>query len=131
MLEAVPDYFKTWKMCNDVVKNRPWQLKYVPDYFKTQEMCNDVVEKVSRALEYVPDRVKTHKMCDDAVRKGFFLRDVPYWFVTQQQLKILQCDWYNNDLIEWYDGYKKRKVQKVPIKEELMPITWLPSRWWD
>ena len=44
MLEAVPDYFKTRKMCKDAVKKRPWQLKYVPDYFKTQEMCNDVVE---------------------------------------------------------------------------------------
>ena len=72
MLEAVPDYFKTRKMCNDAVKKRPWQLKYVPDYFKTQEMCNDVVEKVSWALEYVPDRVKTQKMFDGAVRKGFF-----------------------------------------------------------
>ena len=31
-------------------------------------------------------------------------------------------------LIEWYDGYKKRKAQ---IKKELIPITWHPSRWWD
>ena len=32
---------------------------------------------------------------------------------------------------KWYDGYKKRKAQKASIKEELMPITWHPSRWWD
>ena len=54
--------------------------------------------------------------------------------MTQQQLKLLQYDWYNNDLINWYDGYKKRKAQKAQkasIKEELMPITWHPSRWWD
>ena len=54
--------------------------------------------------------------------------------MTQQQLKLLQYDWYNNDLIKWYDGYKKRKAQKAQkasIKEELMPITWHPSRWWD
>ena len=57
--------------------------------------------------------------------------DVHDWFVTQQQLKILQYDWYNNDLIEWYDEYKKRKAQKASIKEELMPITWHPSRCWD
>ena len=63
--------------------------------------------------------------------KGLFLWDVPYWFVTQQQLKILQYDWYNNDLVKWYDGYKKRKVQKASMKEELMPITWHPSEWWD
>ena len=77
--------------------------KYVPDYFKRQEMCNDVVEKNPYALEYVIDL-----------------------FVTQQQIKILQYDnddWYDNHLIEWYDGYKKPKVQKIKIKEELMPIT--------
>ena len=59
------------------------------------------------------------------------MRDVPDWFVTQQQLKILQYDSNNNDLIECFDGYKKRKAQKASIKEELMPITWHPSRWWD
>ena len=71
-------------------------LKYVPDYFKMQEICNDVVEKKPYGLEYVPD-----------------------WFVTQQQIKILRYDnddWYDNDLTEWCDGYKKRKVQKGKIK---------------
>ena len=71
-------------------------LKYVPDCFKMQEICNDVVEKKPYGLEYVPD-----------------------WFVTQQQIKILRYDnddWYDNDLIEWFDGYKKRKVRKGKIK---------------
>ena len=31
-------------------------------------------------------------------------------------------------LIEWYDGCKEQKAQKVQIKEELIPITWHPSR---
>ena len=34
-------------------------------------------------------------------------------------------------MINWYDGYKRRKVQKAKIKEELIPIAWHPSRWWD
>ena len=56
------------------------------------------------------------------------MRDVSDWFVTQQQLKI----WRDDDgLIERYDGYKKPKAEKVSIKEELMPIAWHPSRWWD
>ena len=52
----------------------------------------------------------------------------------QGQLKI----WHDDDdyckddeLIELYDGYKKRKAQKAKIKKELMPIAWHPSRWWD
>ena len=32
---------------------------------------------------------------------------------------------------EWYDVYKKGKVQKASIKEELLPIAWHPSRYWD
>ena len=68
---------------------------------------------------------------------------VPDWFVTQEQIDI----WYDDDgdhegdhcdddndedkFCEWYKGYKKRKVQKASIKEELLPITWHPSRYWD
>ena len=32
---------------------------------------------------------------------------------------------------EWYSGYKKQKAQKVSIKEELLPVAWHPSRYWD
>ena len=52
---------------------------------------------------------------------------VPDWFVTEQQIKIWHDsdNWHDDDeLIEWYDGYKKRKAQKEKIKEELLPIIW-------
>ena len=32
---------------------------------------------------------------------------------------------------EWCKGYKKPKALKALIKEELLPIAWYPSRWWD
>ena len=31
-------------------------------------------------------------------------------------------------MIEWYDGYKKRKAQKARIKDELIRIAWHPDR---
>ena len=40
-------------------------------------------------------------------------------------------DWYDNKLIERYNGYKKRKAQKAKIKEELLPIAWHSSKYWD
>ena len=62
------------------------------------------------------------------------LKYVPDWFVTDQQIKI----WHDNDydcndgkLIEWHKSYQKRKTQKAKIKEELLPIAWHPSRYWD
>ena len=62
----------------------------------------------------------------------FSLQFVPDWFVTQQQFDI----WYDNDyvynndneIIEWYKDYEKRKAQKAKIKEELLPIAWHPDR---
>ena len=35
----------------------------------------------------------------------------------------------DDDLIKWYEGYKKQKAQKTSIKEELMPMAWHLSRW--
>ena len=55
---------------------------------------------------------------------------VPDWFVTRGCLDM----WYYDDedsFLKWYDGYKKRKVQKASIKEELLPTAWHPSKWWD
>ena len=105
-------------------------LFFIPDHLKTQEMCEKAVEKSSHMLCHVPDHFKTQKMCDKAVRDdSFSLPCVPDWFVTQQQVKLWHD--YNKDddgLTDWYDGYKKLKVQKAQIKEELMPIAWHPSR---
>ena len=36
-----------------------------------------------------------------------------------------------DNFLKWYDRYKKCKAQKASIKEDLMPITWYPSRCWD
>ena len=52
----------------------------------------------------------------------------------QEQLKIWVDDdyyCYDDELIEWYDVYKKHKTQKAQIKEELMPIAWHSSRYCD
>ena len=74
-------------------------------------------------------------MCDQAVKDYFFsLQFVPDVFVTQQQIDKWYDDDYaynDNEMIEWYEGYKKRKAQKAKIKEELMPIAWYPNRLTD
>ena len=96
----------------------PSFLQLVPDHFKGKEMCDKVVKEDSFSFQFVPD-----------------------WFVTREWMWMWYDDYYdgnhwdNDDdedkFFEWYDGYKKRKVQKAKIKEELLPITWHPSRYWD
>ena len=60
-------------------------------------------------------------MCEKVVKKCLWLlKYVPDWFVTHQQIKIWRDDdEYCNDheLIGWYDGYQKQKVQKPQEKK--------------
>ena len=64
------------------------------------------------------------------------LQFVPDWFVTREGVAMWYddsecCDDDEDNFFKWYNGYKKRKAQKASIKEELVPIAWHPSRWWD
>ena len=54
----------------------------------TQEMCKEAVRKDHSSLEYVPD-----------------------WFLTKGEVKLWHDDDDDGDeVIEWYDGYQKRKA---------------------
>ena len=94
----IPDYVNTQGMWEKALKNDPYNLKLVADHFKTQKMCNKTVKDEPSSLQYIPD-----------------------WFVTRDQIQIWDdddnfCD--DDEIIEWCNGYKKRKAQKASIKEE-------------
>ena len=120
MLLFVPDHFKMQDMCNEAVHLRPYLLQYAPDHFKTQDICYKAVRDDSHSLQFVSD-----------------------WFVTREGVDMCFDDYYDDDGNHWgdddnedkfferYDGYQKRKAQKAKIKEELLPITWHPLRYWD
>ena len=103
-------------------------LFFIPDHLKAQEMWNKEVDIKPNFSVLVPDRLRAEEMCNKAVYKyPWLLKYLPDWFVTQQQLKLWHDDdYYCNDdeIIKWYDGDKKRKAQKVKLKEVLMPISW-------
>ena len=131
-LEFVLDQYITQEISNEIMRINLAVLYLVPDHFKIQEMCIKALKVGTwRVLEDVPDCFKTHEMCDKTVGKcPFSLLYAPGWFVTQQQIKIWRdddeyCD-DNDEFIEWYNGYKKRKAQKASMKDELMPIAWYP-----
>ena len=109
-------------MCINAPEVDPWLLNDIPDYLKTQKTCDKAVKNDHSSMQFVPD-----------------------WFVTQQHIDVWYDDyyWYNDDdMIEWYDSYKKRKAQKASIKEEVLAIAWHPDhvidwclsedekRWW-
>ena len=140
LLKYVPVHFKTQEMCNEAVRNHPYTLEYVPDKLKMQEMCDDAVCKDTWLLEYVPDWFKARGMCERAVKEDCdSLIHVRDWFVVAQEMRYIGYShvaalepWGHDDrAIKWYQSYKKRKAQKASIKEELIPIAWHPSRYWD
>ena len=95
-------------------------------------MCERAVENESYNLKFVPDHFKTHEMCEKAVKGDpYSLQHVPDWFATRELVTMCYDNIEYQDDDVWYDGYKKRKIQKASIKEDLAPIAWHPSRWWD
>ena len=125
-IREIPDNLKTQEMCKEAMRIEPYSLAFVPDSFKTQEMCDKAIEIDPFTLWHVPDNLKTQEMCIRTVEAGLgLLQYVPDWFGTHQQIKILYdddeyCD--DDELIEQYNVYQKRKAQKAEIKEELLPI---------
>ena len=108
-------------MCED-----PEVFFLISDLFKTEKRCKKAVEVDPQQLKDAPDHFKTQTMYDTAARDYHFsLKHVPDWFVTQEQIDLWYEDKYvydNDEMIEWYRGYKKLKAQKASIKIELMPI---------
>ena len=119
------------KICNEAVRENPAAFFLVPNHFKTQELCEITLEVNPSQLYDIPDYLKTQKMCDNVMgRDSYSLQFVPDWFVTEEQIDVWYYDneYCNDDeLIEWYNDYIKRKLQKAKIKEELLAIAWHPD----
>ena len=50
-------------------------------------------------------------------------------FYGQREIWADDDDCYHDDEpIEWFKKYRKRKAQKASIKEELLPTTWYLNR---
>ena len=86
-------------------------LLFVPDHLQKQQICDNVVRGDPSSLQYVPDLL-----------------------MTKRQVKVRRNHKYycnDDELIQWYNGYKKGKAQKAQIKKELMPVAQHPDRMMD
>ena len=59
-------------MRDKVVDNYSWILEFVPDWYRTQKMCDKDVNTHPSTIEYVPDQFKAQEMCDKAIDKFVF-----------------------------------------------------------
>ena len=59
------------------------------------------------SIFFIPDQFKTQEMCIRAVKVDpWQLYNAPDWFALLQEMCYGDFD-DDDDLIEWYDGYKK------------------------
>ena len=42
-------------MCDKVISEDPFSIRYFPDQYKTKQMCDEAVDDCLAALEFVPD----------------------------------------------------------------------------
>ena len=49
-------------MCNTIIFEDPFSIRYVPDQYKTQQMCHKAVDDCLAALKFVPNWFVTNKM---------------------------------------------------------------------
>ena len=59
---SVPDWDKTQEICDTVVFEEPFVVKYCLYRYKTQEMCHKAFDDFLLALKFVHDCFVTNKM---------------------------------------------------------------------
>ena len=74
--DSVPDQYKTHEMCDKVVSEEPFMLKYCLDRYKTQEMHNKTVDACLLALKFVPNWFVKNKMLKKRNNVVFSIDDI-------------------------------------------------------
>lgn len=77
---AIPDHFKTYKLCLELVTLDGDMLSLVPDIHKTFELCDKALEtNTIQILSNIPYKYRYYMICDKAVEKDWNeFKYVPY-----------------------------------------------------
>ena len=81
VFDSVPNKYNTQEICDKIVSEDPFKLKYCHDRYKTQEMCIRAVDDFLQALKFVPEWFVTSKM----IKNNFLLlytQMIIYSFLT-------------------------------------------------
>ena len=61
VFDSISNQYKTQRMCNSIMSNDPFSMRYVLDQYKTQPMCDIAVDDCLAALKFVADWFVTGK----------------------------------------------------------------------
>ena len=134
-------------MCDKIISDNPFSLRFVPDQYKTQQMCDKPVDDCLAALKLVSDWFVTSKMikklftalyADENIfylneNFGNFIFNCNEMGVLNIALNCINFDDNNFDeddpdpvihvrILAWHIKFEKRKALKKELSEELMPV---------
>ena len=140
-------------MCDKIISENPFMLRYCPDQYVTQKICDEPVDNFLPTLIFVTDWFVTSKM----IKKLFtalyadenilhFDEDFGYVAFSRNEMGILNIDLnkinldnsFDEDdpgtiihvrLLAWHIKFEKRKAREKELNEELMSVLWHPNRW--
>ena len=129
-------------MCDSIISEDPFSIRYVSDQYKTQQMCDEAVYGCLTALKFVPDWFLTSKIIKilfiafHADENTLYANEVSGNVVfTYNGMGILNIDLnhinldgsnYDKDdpdtiilvrLLSWHIEFEKRKTLRKKISE--------------
>ena len=93
-------------MCGKAFDKCCFVLHSVSDQFKSQEVCDKIVFDDPFKLKYCHDKYKTQKMCAEAVDNCLpVLKFVPHWFVASKIIqKLLNALYGDKNILYFNEG---------------------------
>ena len=157
VFDSISNQYKTQSMCNSIMSNDHFSMRYVPDQYKIQPVCDIAVDDCLAALKFVAEWLVKSKMIKRFFTTLYADENILYFNENPSNtvfncngVGILNIDLNNMNLdntdyeeddsdtinysyqtLAWQIKFKKRKTLKEKISEELMPIAQHPKRWWD
>ena len=103
-------------MCDRVVSEDPFMLKYCVDRYKIQKMFHDTVDDCLSALKFAPNLFVTSKMIGNFHEALLFINDILFFdenfsnvifFANKMGILILYIDKMNLDGTDFYEDDPK------------------------
>ena len=141
-------------MCDKIISDDPFKLKYCHNRYKTPKMCNKAIDDFLLALKFVPDWFVTSKMIkklltalhaddnilyfnEDSCDAIFSCNKTGIFSIDLNNINLNDANYDEDDpetiihirTLAWHIKFEKHKALKKKLKKELMLVAWHPRRW--
>ena len=141
------------EMCDRIIFNDPFSIRYVTDQYKTQQMCDKAVDDCLAALKFVRDWFVASKMIkrlfialyanqnilflkEDSSNVLFYSNEMGILNIDLNNINLDDTNYDENNpdtiiltrLVAWCIKFQRCKSLKKELNEKLMRVAWHPNR---